>query len=571
MTEKGEKVPSKSKSVIDHNRLHHYLIYENDDDALLKQEPREVFLEHPYPINTTLEKLPGLDRYEELLEQKKRYIKELDTCKKLFATDKKRLLHKKFDKDKFAVLPRYIVDFARNNYGDPDCYFEDDSNYNLYYTGGLLQYVEANDTDLLIRINDKNNLIVSDINEISENEIKLNKKHRIYSINGLSLNDDSFLISLRGKHKVYLNSVNINGTDTFEVNLNNRQTSEIPFVDLKLNHKTKNTFCTLLANNYLKVYDINYEKAIYKYHFPDDFLRVASFGQAEFVNQNEIVVLDRTEIFLSDKRQSDINQAILNSNGCDEMCTFLVKDENTLYIANRHSFMKYDLRNFVTVYKYSHMLELPPFLIACEEMNGIDYICLSNQHTKVLLSDDSSLHGVPLQIPSVLDTYTESQLKDFQMHKSVEKRLQMSTVGLHLRREASSENLILYSSTSADDLFKQKMSHNVITSEASTKMNSWIKNLPVEKTKIVATGIAEMSGVRFLLNKAAKTHNLRRMEKPGKIPFKNVSALYAGKDHFGSHLEEIWMAEEDEKSEDELVPEMQTKDKVSAWLSTQFD
>lgn len=565
------KSPAKSKGLMHYNRLHHYLIYENDDNELLHQEPREVFIEHPYPINTTLTTLPGLDRYEELLEQKKRYLKELDTCRRLFARDKKRLLHKKFQKDKFAVLPQYVVDMTQNKSSDPDTYFADDSNYNWYYTGGLLQCIEANDTDLLIRINHQNNLVVSDINEISEHNVNLNKNHRIYAINGLSLGDNSFLISLRAKHKVYISTINANETDTFEVNLTNRQTSEIPFVDLKLNHTTKNTFCTLLANNYLKVYDINHEKAIYKYHFAEDFNQIASFGQAEFLNQNELVILNRSEIYLSDKRQANVSQASLNLNDCDEMCTFCVRDENTLYTANRHSFMKYDLRNFKTVYKYSHMLELPPFLITCEKMNGIDYICLANQHTKVLLSDDSSMYSLPLQIPSVLDTYTESQLKDFQIHKNAEKRLRMSTIGLHLRRGASTKDLILYSSTSADDLFKQKISHKLITSEASERMTNWIKNLPIQKTKIVATSIAEMSSVRFLLNKAVKTQRLERMEKSGKVPFKNVTALYEGQDNFGTHLEEIWLADEDEVSEEGFVPEIHTKDKVSAWLSTQFD
>lgn len=583
--ENGSKINGNNNSykseLLSRNLVHHNLIFEYiEDETLLKGSLVDFVVEKPYPIQQHVLQLYEKDAFEELLGQKQKYLQVINSYKTFFKNDKK-LKNKKFHTSKYRSLPQYIIDITSNKVKDPDFYFPDDCDYNWYYTGGLLDVVNFNGTDYLTTVNEENNVSFNNANYFQRGCVfnsGFNKNHVMYYCKNYILPDSTILLALRSKNKIgvlhtAISDYNEGNTSGFLSKIYKKSTT--PFLDVKINKSDLNSFCTLTANKRLCLYDIMRSEKVSSYQMPvSDTTKRVTFAQAEFLERNVVTLLDDQDIYIMDNRFSDIQKSKLQLDVCDNFCTFLIKGDNFLYIATKHSFVKYDLRKLAVVYKYFHMFKTAPYLMSIANMNDIDIICLGNQHSKLLLVDEMSKHTVPYQAPSIMDTFRNMQLyKEYHIREDIERRLNASTVGIQLTQTEKDE-LNLFSVNAAGDLFAQKVSYNSVTSESEQKLNSWIKSWPEANTQLVLTGVVENSRVRFALNQTVDRTALKTLERTYPVMLKRNDVLYEKKEnHFGTHLEEIWLGDQDESiTEDEtLIPELRTSDKVSAWLSSQFD
>lgn len=572
---------SNQPQLLSYSRLHHSLILEDiEDDTLLDSSVTDFFIEDPYPVQQhVFQKNHERDTFEELLQQKQKYLQVINSYKKMFLKDQT-LKQKKFSTSNYRSLPKYIIDITNNKVKDPDAHFPDDCVYNWYYTGGLLDVVSSNGIDYLTTVNDKNNVCFNSLNDFEKvcmYKSGFSKKHDVCYLKNYVLPDSTILLALRSKNKIGLLHTTIlecNGDNAGEFLSKTYKKSTSPYFDVKVNKSDLNSFCTLTASKRICLYDIVRSEKVSFYQMPTSDSK-CTFAQAEFLNKNLLTSLDDQDIYIMDKRYSDIQNYKLQLDTCDKFCTFLTHGDSFLYIATTHSFIKYDLRKFAVIYKYFHMMELPPYLMDITSMKNTDVICLGNRHSKILLFDDTSRHNIPFEVPSIKDTFRKMQLyEECHICEDVERRLNNSAVGLRLVQTESNQ-LQLYNLNTAGDLFAQKISHNPVISKSEHKLNNWIKSRPeANKLPLLVTGLTENSSVRFALNRETNKTALKTMEKPHPVPFQKNRRLYETmEDHFGNHLEEIWLADEGEAvSEDEaLVPEMRTSDKVSAWLSSQFD
>lgn len=116
----------------------------------MKKSIKTFGIQLPYPINYP-KQFKG-DPYKELLDEKRKYVKEFNHCVKL--QKKKQLTKHRVEVKK--QIPNFLMNLLDGSLKDPDPYLK--TNHNFYYTGGILDKCYINDRLCLIHGVEKSNL-----------------------------------------------------------------------------------------------------------------------------------------------------------------------------------------------------------------------------------------------------------------------------------------------------------------------------------------------------------------------------------------------------------------------------
>lgn len=547
-------------------RLHlaHYVTYNTDLEVIDSKTP-EFLCENPYPISEA--HLPFLDHFNGLLKKKREYLMQLEVCRKEFQVDRNEVPRTVNKKSRFGVFPQYMVDLCTNTIKDPDVCFPDNCGYNWYYTGGALDCVTLCGRDYVVTPAENNNLWFTkpSAGYSSILETNLGTENPIYSIRGNLLSDDSLLLTLRQKHQVSV-MLGFTNEDNFFSCLQFENHSDIAYCDAKLSDNSSLLY-TLKTDGCTEIFDISSGKKILQYYHCIDDSNVFSIGQIASINPDTLVFSNRSELVITDSRFSGKVLTRIKRHICDDICSFTYNNNNFIYVATKHHLVKYDLRKTSVVATYAHMLESEPYLISSVNTTNSDLVCLANQNSKILIECNEKNSSLPLLLPSIKNTYDKMQVKTkVHNYRNLEERLLTATIGLKLQKNPDN-SITLFSLSTAGDVFQQKLTKEELHSTSENKLSEWIEQLPRIKTELLLTEVTDMSDAKYALNRVFIENQLKNLTGTAKNLMKSTGQLYGEENYLGSHLEEIWLAEE--IIDEEELPEMDTSQKVSAWLSAQ--
>lgn len=543
-------------------RMHHHLTYDTCPDNVKSTSPK-LFLENPYPISEP--DLPFINYFDELLRKKQNFLVEIETCKKDFKGDGRKV-PKRVKKDvTYELFPQYLVDICSGKLKDPDAYFPDNCSYNWYYTGGALDYLKFGSSDYVLTPNRQQSIRFTKPNGssfIGSLGTKFNDENPVYSIKSSLVANDSLLLTLRQKHhvSVILSTLNENGCCSC---LQYKDYSDVPYCDINLSNNLDLLF-TLKVNGCVESIDVTSGQKIDQFcHYNDDY-NMYSYGQIVCVNNN-VIFNNCSELIITDNRLSSKVTTRLKDSYCNNICSFIHKDDHFIFAGTKHHLIKYDLRVLAPVAFYAHMLESEPYLISSVQLQNADMICLANQQSKVLIECDDTKGSLPLLLPTVKDTYDKMQMKEkVHIYRNLEERWSSPTIGMKLIKETE-DTITLFSLTTAGDIYKQKLSYSQLNKRPESKLSKWIDRLPKTRTDLVLTEVVDMSDARFALNNELDEKVLAKFTDTRKNNLESKGSLYAVDNYLGSHLEEIWL--EHEVLDDENTVQMDTSEKVAAWLS----
>lgn len=106
---------------------------------------RSVSIGLPYPLTSPTVTYYESDPCKKLLEEKQKYLKEYENYVGLFEKEPIDLLNL----DSLVCLPQYLVNLAQDKLVDPDPFF--DTDYDFYYTGGILRRVTIGSKSYITR------------------------------------------------------------------------------------------------------------------------------------------------------------------------------------------------------------------------------------------------------------------------------------------------------------------------------------------------------------------------------------------------------------------------------------
>lgn len=307
--------------------------------------------------------------------------------------------------------------------------------YNPYYASGLLEYINLNDVEYLVRPDSKNNIcnntLFSLITFLILNLLlvltKLSKpwKKRMVqvetpfqqSITGISINISNHLLL---KHKNEVNLLEISeqiGT----VKMNKQ--FKMSLLD---SHLSKLRFGVILTDLKFQLYDIETNKKINLETCDTD-----SVMRCEFTNDT-ISLLGQKHFKLFDERSDNYTVFEPQLQPCNLFCSAKILD-NTVYLASRHYLIRSDTRFLKNFEFCSHLMPNGPCY-----MDLVDgFLCLSNQKVeKKVMFCGNPINSLPLKVPSVIETYNECRLrKDILLLDDIKVRLKKSTGGVKLIHE----------------------------------------------------------------------------------------------------------------------------------------
>lgn len=547
-------------------RINHHLAYPTNLTNVVPQSPN-LFLENPYPVSEP--NLPFFNHFDALLKRKKRFLAEIEACKKDFKTDSRSVPAKVKNDVNYGLLPQYLVDICGGSVRDPDGCFPDNCGYNWYYTGGALECVTVDGKEFVVTPDREYKLRFLEANGTGFCGFldgSFNEEDPVYGIKSSLISSDSLLLMLRQKHRISVVLSTFNQNDFYNC-LQFKSESDVPYCDVNLSNNSALLF-TLKTDGYVESVDVASGKKIDQFrHINDDDYKMCSYGQiAACRNNNTVICNNHYEIVITDNRFSKTAQIRLKDSYCDDICSFVQNDDYFIFVATKHHLLKFDLRTLTPFATYAHMLETEPYLISCIPHQNSDLVCLSNQHSKVLIECNETKASLPLLVPSIKDTYDEMQRKEeVHIYRNLEQRLSTPTIGLKLKKY-SKDTMTLFSLSAAGDVYKQTLSCERLKTDSESKLSRWIDGLPAVETELVLTEVADMSEARFVLNRSLNENKLKRFTNTGANRSMRKGNLYGADNQLGSHLEEIWL--EEELVDEEDVFQVDTSQKVSAWLST---
>lgn len=542
---------------------HHFAFASSLND--IKQDAQTLFLERPYPISEPSAPFP--DRFTSIVTQKRKFLEGIQASKRDFKVDR-RMVPKHLKDVEYTALPRYFIDICSSKYKDPDIYFPGDCDYNWYYTGGALELLKLHDCECVVTPDAENNLRFTRTNSQTSSVLNthLNDSDPIFCINQNPVLKDSFLLTVRQKYRASVIFVGFDDENEPCGCLYSKRKSDIPYFDAKLNSSDLATLCTLRADGCLEIVDIEVGKKISEYHHVSDTCSVSSFGQLSYLTANTLIFSDRDQLILTDERFSRVNRSRLKHSPCDDICSFVFNDDYFIYAATKHQLIKYDLRKSEAVGTYAHMLESEPYLISFTRLADTDTICLANKNSKVLIQCDEINASLPLLLPGITDTFDVMQREEkLHLHRHLKCRLSASTIGLRLEKRTE-DIASVFSLSASGDVYQQEVCCGYMNNANSErKLSRWIDSLPQDEPRMVLTGVEDMSDAWSALSRPM--HESKFKVIVNKVTRGRPLRRYDADNLLGCHLEEPWLT--DEIAEDEVVPEVDTSQKVTAWLTAQ--
>ncbi|XP_074029915.1 uncharacterized protein [Leptinotarsa decemlineata] len=547
--------------------LRHDLLLNNTEESLFEGTDRtfsQVYVEHPYPIHGHLKTSEDLVKI--ILREKEEYFRQLENERRKFEFDKKNIAKKKYGGSEYIHIPNYLIEFYQQK--DPNPSFNCD--YNYYYTGGVLEHIEFNKSDYLIRPDVDNNLLLTDVNNSSDTKkINYSSPTPIYGLNSLKT-EQGLLLILREKLKVSIFQFD----NIFSINLLWAKDFKVPIFDAKLNEDEPNHLGVVTLSKFT-VEDIKVNATLF-YLKNNVETNTDNFQQFQFLGSTLLVLMDRYRVRILDyKSKTEEVCSDLNLIDCNSFCTFNVL-ENTLLLASRHYIIKSDLRYLTEISYYSHSLNEATCYMDNVQLGQDTYLCVAGQNVsaKVLFTGNSP-YSLPYKVPSIMDTLKESRLvyPGLVLEKYLDNRLNYSTTGLKILN--LDEEVLIFSVNSLGEIFKQKVSDKKLDIQRPTEiLFEWTKYQQKPDPVQHLTLVEEASKVRFALNSNSLEHKLQKFKLKGKAAeFLDEFAPMCKKKHvqgtFALDFLRVW--EDDEEEEDEHVgdlPEVHVHDKVTNWIQT---
>ncbi|KAG5878609.1 hypothetical protein JTB14_013035 [Gonioctena quinquepunctata] len=548
-------------------RLHHDVLLNFSEKSLFEGTDRtcsQVYVEHPYPIQKPFE--TSDDVVKDILKGKEEYSKLLEIKKKRYKFDEKDIEKKKFTGTEYIYLPKHLLEFYQKK--DPDPRFNCD--YNYYYTGGVLEHIEFDNIDYLIRCDVHNNLCMTNV--INNDEIiklDFSGETTIYSLKALKTEEGLFLV-VREKQKVsilkFLNVTSVNSIWTKDF--------KTPVFDAKLNKVNAAHLGVVLFNKFVVE---NVEKNVTICQLKNDFGTDSdNFQQFQFISGNLVLLMDRYKVkiydYLARTEETSFDPKLID---CNSLCTFSIL-ENSLLLVTRHYLMKSDLRCLTEASYYSHSLGEAPCYMDYTSEGEDTYLCLSGQsvHSKVLFTGNSP-YSLPFEVPSILDTLKECRLAnpDLVLEKYLDNRLNYSTTGLkvlNLEGEIS-----IFSTNCLGEIFKQTVSDSEPGKHRPVGvLLDWVNTIEKPTPVLHVSLVEEMGKARFALNSNPQELYLKKFRKESKATefLSKFGPRFKKKNVKGTlalDFLEVW-EDDDEKDDEEMdnLPEVPVHDKVHSWIQT---
>ncbi|KAJ8953868.1 hypothetical protein NQ314_007195 [Rhamnusium bicolor] len=539
-------------------------------DSLFDGTDRTIFHPHvelPYPIHKPF-RATDIDAVKQLLIEKSNYLKLLEAKRKRFKVDRKVIVNKKIGNSEYMYLPRHLLEFYKNK--DPDTYFNCD--YNFYYTGGVLECLQINGGDYLIRPDVENNLCLNDLRNPSFiTTLDSDCLTPIFNINSVKCASDHLLV-LREKHHVSVKKL-INTEKICKLWENKYST---PVLDAKLNQEKSVHIGVVLSNLKLNVTDIETNKTAFSFHNNNN-RKADNFQQFQFINNNNIILMDRFVLKILDYRTKS-EEKLFDPHliDCNSLCNFDIL-ENSIFLSSRHYLMKADLRNLQKVSHFSHSLNMPPCYMDFATKGDDTFLCLTSQSedNKILFTGNSS-YGLPYRVPGIQETLKECRLRNSSLvlFDTLDERLNFSTAGLKVINLDG--EVYIYWSNCLGEIFRQRIyedEHDRTMNEPIEALLEWVNNLEKPKPVLHVTNIKEMSRARFSLNSDPIERNLSRYKVESKADdfLKKMRPRYCTKNVKGNLAKDflaVWDDDDDDDEEEdsEQLPEVAPHDKVNTWI-----
>ncbi|XP_032690127.1 uncharacterized protein LOC116853254 [Odontomachus brunneus] len=410
-----------------------------------------------------------------------------------------------------AKIPKYIADIAELIEMDPDPYFE--GTYNWYYTGGLLNYIQLNNWDVLL-FPFMEDLVAANIvsmedsiwKPLLQNSAKYKLHGKLYEIRQSSIDNTCRIL---GRHKnqctLYMLS---NFEDRLKFNEIHRQASKIPYVSADLSLTNVNYHCTLNAEKILSLWDITRANYISSGSLLQNKTHDA-WGSIRFQqgDSNMLIYMDRCCLHYFDMRTSfDHPSLTLCPKSHLENCENLSVDaasrnSSCRYVGTSHSLLMCDNRSpkQCVQQKWTHQFKSTPLLMTVTNSNDKEIVVLSSQiagENAIILNtwtkmEESHSFNLPFTPPYIAETLNEAQMRGMCLDPYIRSRFDLCNVGSTLVTNTKGE-VSYFVQNSIGDIFYQCITHETVldkysqvNSKACYALSVWEKTLAAQAEPLV--------------------------------------------------------------------------------------
>ncbi|KAM0736332.1 hypothetical protein ACS0PU_010293 [Formica fusca] len=412
-----------------------------------------------------------------------------------------------------AQIPRYVADVAELLDMDPDPYFE--GTYNWYYTGGSLNYVQLNGSDVLL-LPFMGDLVAANIipmkdsiwKPLLQNSAKCKLHGLLYEIRQ-SENDNT--CKILGRHKNQCTIYMLTNSDNhLLLNEIHRQASKVPYVSADLSLTDVNYHCTLSAERILSLWDINNIHSINSGPILENNTTYDAWGCIRFqqMDPNVLIYMNRCCLHYFDIRTSFDRSCLTlcpksNLENCENLSVEAPSKHNCCrYLGTYHSLLLCDNRSpkHCVRQKWTHQFKDTPLLAAVTNNNEKEIIVLSTQRVgenAIILNtwmgeEESHSFNLPFTPPCIVETLNESQIQGMCLNPYLRSRFELCNTGSTLITSTKKGEVFYFNQNSIGDIFYQCITHentldkySPINGKSCYALNMWDKALSAQAEPLV--------------------------------------------------------------------------------------
>ncbi|XP_008551738.1 uncharacterized protein LOC103574139 [Microplitis demolitor] len=493
-----------------------------------------------------------------------------------------------------TILPRYIANLADHIEMDPDPYFE--GKYNWYYTGGSLNNLCFNGSNLLIfpYVND---LVVAPIS-LRENSLwkpalnnatKVNIDNTLYETR-YNISTESCRLLARFKHECIFYSLTEKNGELNLIALDNKESKSTPFISADLNPIDPNQYCTFNVGRTFELCDMVSGKCLSKGTVDMTKVLDDSWGSIKYTSNPNIVALtDRCCLHYIDLRVSlEIPTVTMcpkyRLDRCDSLSLhFPSARPSRHYIGTYHSFLMCDDRSpdKSIQQKWTHQLRTAPLSGSAIMHDGEEFIVISSllpSDKSIIINtwqhyDDPHSYHLPRTPPSILDTLRESRLLGKCLDPLLASRLELSAIGS--TSMIYDTNVYHFSQNSLEDIFYSCFTHDsnvdrmdYINDHARYALEVWDRQILNQEKSIAPLVLTDRFNMAHIFEKFSQTElKYELVEEESFLPEywrQPIDKLKEYVDILAPVILSAWELDE----EGETVATAKPHQKVLNWLET---
>ncbi|XP_043265581.1 uncharacterized protein LOC122405127 [Colletes gigas] len=445
--------------------------------------------------------------------------------KELGAIHKKDIKWNRKDKTVDAKVPKYVADMAAIIDMDPDPYFE--GAYNWYYTGGSVNRIQFNNTNILL-FPFMNELVATPVVNVEEFLWKpLFQKAAKCDLDGslyeLKYNINSNTCNVLGRYKDHCNFYMLSECDNkYSLDEIHRQSSKIPYVSADLNLINTNQYCTVNVERSVTLWDITKMQYICSNTIMQTAVLDDSWGSIKFqaVDPNVILFVDRCCLHYLDTRiPFDRPVLTLCPKFYLERCENISLDigsrhHSCRYVGTYHSVLMCDDRSpkQCVQQKWTHQFKSPPIMGQVINRENKEFVVLSSQvpsESTIILntwtsSETSHSFNFPFTPPHITNTLNESQTRGTCLNPYLRNRFDLCNIGSTVIINET-ENIFLFQQNSIGDIYYQCITHETeldkyspINSKSCYLLDAWENAISLQTDTIVPLTISNKSNMQHV-------------------------------------------------------------------------